>query len=61
MQLFFGGIIPYVSEDSHVVIMLRSESDVSEDVPCSNTAVRTTNVLTVTPAKVESMVSSYHC
>jgi hypothetical protein len=38
-------IIPDVAEDRHVVIMLRCEHHVPEHVHCSNTAVRTTNVL----------------
>jgi hypothetical protein len=46
IQLFIGGVIPDVAENRHVVIMLRCEHHVPEHVRCSNTALRTTNVLT---------------
>jgi len=45
MQLFVGGIIPDVTEDRYIVIMLRCEHHVPEHVLCTNTALTTTDVL----------------
>jgi len=45
IQLLVRGIIPNVAEDRHVVIVFRCEHHVLEHVRCSNTALRTTNVL----------------
>jgi hypothetical protein len=45
IQLFVGRIIPDVSEDQHVMFMLKCQRHIPEGVHCSNIAVKTTNML----------------